>query len=130
MLNDSFCAKIFEIATGRKASTESISRKEFETHGGADVFFVTGDASVSVEAKPFVGDDYPAVMRQMKRSCPLSKSPGDNRWVAILLIRDFHSEAIGEAQLREFFGTSRIMVVFEREVDAALAVNVQEPPRA
>lgn len=58
---------------------------------------------IMIEVKPVVGDDYPAILRDMltkRKSCP----PGRNyrsRWV--LFYESFDSLAISEDTLRQFF---------------------------
>lgn len=63
----------------------------------------------AIEIKPSVGDDYPAVLRQMLRSeCKC------------LLVRTYTGIGATETQFREFFKSQGITVVFEHEVDAVI----------
>lgn len=63
----------------------------------------------SIELKPSVGDDYPAILRQMKRN-----------QAKYLLLRTYTGIGATEAQFREFFKSQGITVVFEHEVDAVV----------
>lgn len=58
-----------------------------------------------IEIKPSVGDDFPSVMRQMKRSN-----------ANILFIREYCGSGIDEKQFVEMFSSQEIRVVFEREI--------------
>lgn len=89
----------------------TISRKEFENARGVDVRFMAESATgefveFDVERKPSVGDDYPAVLRQMKRS-----------GARILVFRTFSSAAISREQLGQIFRCDNIRVVSELEID-------------
>ena len=63
-----------------------------------------------VECKPLLGDDYPAVLRQMNAN-------GSR----VLLLGEFSSEAIGRDDLVAFFKASGKKVVFLSEVEAAIS---------
>jgi hypothetical protein len=58
-----------------------------------------------IEIKPEVGDDYPAILRQMRRS----KSN-------VLFTRDYTGIGVDEATFVEYFSTQGIKVIFERDV--------------
>jgi len=61
--------------------------------------------SVRVEIKPSIGDDYPAVLRQMQRSkCQ------------ILFVRNYSGIGIDEKTFVELFRSQNILVIFERDV--------------
>jgi len=64
------------------------------------------DVKLKIEIKPSVGDDFPSVMRQMKRS----KSE-------ILFVRNYSGTGIDENTFVEMFHSQKIPVVFEREID-------------
>lgn len=61
--------------------------------------------SLRIEIKPEVGDDYPAILRQMRRS----KSN-------VLFTRDYTGIGVDEATFVEYFSTQGIKVIFERDV--------------
>ena len=86
-------------------------KKHFD-HGS--YFARSGEAvkTLKVEIKPVVGDDYPAVLRQMRR----------NR-AEYLLIRSYTGVGVTQEQFIQFFESQGITVVFESDVDA-----VQLPP--
>jgi hypothetical protein len=67
-------------------------------------------AEAKVECKPDLGDDYPAVLRQMNRN------HSDT-----LLVGSFQSQAIGLDDLKQFFADSGKRVFLVSEVEAALA---------
>lgn len=77
------------------------------------------DATWSVECKPILGDDYPAVLRQMKA----------NR-SSVLLLEEFRSSAITLEQLRLFFGRSKFRVVMVADVEAVPALPRRQITRA
>lgn len=65
------------------------------------------DKSFNVEIKPSIGDDYPAVLRQIQRN----KSK-------YLLIRAYNGVGATTEQFVQFFKTQGIQVIFESDVDA------------
>jgi len=87
---------------------EIIHGPVFEDHGcdvrlhvrnGWDSF------ELSVEIKPQVGDDYPAILRQMDRSRS-----------NVLLLRQYHGTGVDKETFIRFFASQKICVVFESEV--------------
>jgi hypothetical protein len=78
-------------------------------------FCSTHTYKIRIEVKPHVGDDYPAVLRQMRINQP------DSVWVEIdvLLIGKFESESINIDQLRGIFG--RYKIVMLSDIEAKLA---------
>lgn len=81
---------------------------EFETLKGCDVALTFPSLlhSFSVECKPHVGDDYPAVLRQMKRS-----------GAKVLLVGTFSSLAVSILQFERMMHSQGIAVVFLSEVE-------------
>jgi hypothetical protein len=71
------------------------------------------DFEVGIEIKPTVGDDYPAVLRQMRREV-----------VSILFLEQYTGVGATEQQMRQIFGAAGKLVVFRHEVDAELAGEV------
>ena len=65
--------------------------------------------SFRIELKPHVGDDYPAVLRQMK----INQREGG--WIDVLVIGTFESESITLEQLRGIFGRYRVVMLSEIE---------------
>lgn len=88
-------------------------KKHFD-HGG--YYARSGEAvkTLKVEIKPAVGDDYPAVLRQMRRN-----------QAEYLLIRSYTGVGVAREQFIQFFESQGITVVFEADVDA-----VQLPPNS
>lgn len=63
-----------------------------------------------IEIKPTVGDEYPAVLRQMKRNES-----------SFLYIGEYQGEGATERQFVEIFAASRKAVIFKRDVDRVVA---------
>ena len=61
----------------------------------------------AIEIKPVVGDDYPAVLRQMRAN-------GSN----VLFAERYTGTGATEAQFVKTFALSDIKIVFRRDVDA------------
>ena len=60
---------------------------------------------LTIEIKPSVGDDFPSVMRQMKKA-------GSN----ILFVRNYSGSGVSEEIFVEMFESQKIFVIFEREI--------------
>jgi uncharacterized protein (DUF3820 family) len=79
---------------------------------------------ICIEIKPFLGDDYPSVLRKMKTQIMLMGTPRIVRTgyrnithypepcVFILLIKEFKSETTSEQQLIKIFNQTNIKVIF------------------
>jgi hypothetical protein len=61
--------------------------------------------NASIECKPILGDDYPRVLRQMRRS-----------GADILLVGEFASEAVSLEELKGIFATAGIEVILTSEL--------------
>ncbi len=61
---------------------------------------------LKIEVKPTVGDDYPAILRQMKAS----KSN-------ILYLAHYNGIGVDETLFRQYFANEKIKVIFQREID-------------
>jgi hypothetical protein len=76
-----------------------------------------------IEIKPFVGDNYPAVLRQMKinqpeysiEKCSDGEYKSTFRGIDALLIGKFESESIDIDQLRGIFGRYKVVLLSEIE---------------
>jgi hypothetical protein len=78
-------------------------------------FDVDQDFMVYIEIKPSMGDDYPAVLRQMKRQRQqLEGRTWDTIWC--LLIDEFASQAVTLEQVRNIFARDAIKVVLMQDV--------------
>lgn len=106
----------------RNADKVITTRVAFESNG-ADVRIIvvcTGPETdgektvrsldVTIEIKPTVADEYPAVLRQMGRN--------GSRY---LFLNEYQGEGATEEQFRAIFAASGIKVVFKRDVDAKAA---------
>jgi hypothetical protein len=80
---------------------------------GVYIEHVYGDA-LCVEIKPALGDDYPAVLRQMK-NCTAYK----NRHGRMILYVGNFTGIISKEQLVAFFAGDNIKVVFQQEVESS-----------
>lgn len=84
--------------------------QNWKFHFGTNGYF----KKFAVECKPFVGDDYPAILRQINKQRRSQFSPSNAAWY--LMIRDFKSKSIGREQLAAFFRQSNIGIIFEKDV--------------
>jgi hypothetical protein len=78
---------------------------QFEVNG---VDLVVG--TTNIELKPTVGDDFPSIMRQMRRlECKL------------LVAGEFTGRGVSEQQMRQMFEANGMKVLFVREIEAEIA---------
>ena len=102
-----------------------------EFHRGGRTWMHLWAATVAAELKPDLGDDYPAVLRQVqgylteRRQDPLTRAWGDVRTCdrAFVVVRRAQFSTVTWDQVREIFRTSGILLV--READL-----LQEPGNA
>jgi hypothetical protein len=82
---------------------------EMDVHGKAnrsdDVYLNSYEASITVEIKPVVGDDYPAVLRQM----PVNKS-------TFLFLEQYTGRGATREQFIKTFASTGITVVFLNQI--------------
>jgi hypothetical protein len=72
---------------------------------------------LAIEIKPCMGDDYPAVLRQMKRQKAAADGPydgGPTHW--FLLVDEFGSSAVTFDQVKQIFAQDDIMIVRASEI--------------
>jgi uncharacterized protein (DUF3820 family) len=101
----------------KTAKRELWFSREFEVGRGVDVALqgyigiddgdCRGSGQYRIELKPSVGDDYPAILRQMRASHS-----------NVLLTRDYTGAGATEEQFVKTFATADIKVVFLRDVEA------------
>ncbi|MGE3410307.1 MAG: hypothetical protein AB7I37_26240 [Pirellulales bacterium] len=70
------------------------------------VDWIVGYANLRIEIKPSIGDDFPAVLRQMR-----------DKSVGLLYYRSYSGQGVNEATFREYFASQGIKVVSEQEVE-------------
>jgi len=70
-------------------------------------WYLTSGHDAGCELKPAIGDDYPAILRQMRASN-----------AAVLVIGEYQGTGATEQQMRAIFRASGIRVVFVSEIDA------------
>lgn len=113
-------AEIFSIAgridLANKTDPLLSTAASFEEKG-VDVVLTWGFSeylpnSFKIEIKPSLGDDYPSVMRQMKRL---------GAWV--LVVDHYTGRGAAEPQLREALEVSGLHVIFLQEIEEALRAN-------
>lgn len=76
----------------------------------------SGYRELFLELKPSLGDDYPSVMRQMKRL-----------GAKILVIGQYHGRGASEPELRELFSLEGMTILFLQEIEEALRVGNPTP---
>ena len=75
------------------------------------------DTYAYMELKPSIGDDYPAILRNIKKR--LLSTPSTNR--EIMLLADiFQSQVVSLDQSKEFFGTSGVVFLLWEELISAI----------
>lgn len=95
---------------------------EFEFHGW-DVFLAGGSydlPSLALELKPQIGDDYPAILRTMKKRKSGYYEP--DQWWRVLIIDRFEAEGASLDDVKWTFEQSGIVVRTLAEVRAAMII--------
>lgn len=94
-----------------------VTRKHFEALGVDVCFRVVSEpllwADFNIEIKPLVSDDYPSVLRQIRRRFGTSGVPSSNE---ILLLERFDARGATRQQFVDIFKASDISVVFLADV--------------
>lgn len=71
--------------------------------------YVEEKSQISIELKPSMGDDFPTVMRQMRRlKC------------AYLVVGTYNGTTVSEDQLRQMFEANGQKIIFVREIEAQM----------
>ena len=73
--------------------------------------------SFAIELKPQIGDDFPSVLRQMKRNN-----------ASVLVVGEFNSSICSLEEVRSMFATSGKKIVTLGEIEAILRKGVRQPP--
>ncbi len=115
-LDNNFCLKCIKLAY-TNLPIEKVTGCQFEA-GGVDVIInlqlKSNDCyyhdNCYVEVKPDIADDYPAVLRQMKRCI-------SNSWKAILLVDRYNATGATREQFVEIFKRANIAVIFLADVN-------------
>jgi hypothetical protein len=94
----------FETAYGHK------DRGAFTIYGYIDVEIFWGGTRFAVEIKPTVGDDYPNVIRQLKKLLSM------RFWRVILFVERYIGEGATKEQFIQICQTADIDVIFKDEV--------------
>ena len=67
---------------------------------------------MKIELKPTIGDDFPSVMRQMKRL---------GAW--ILIVEQYHGRGVAEPQFRKMMALGGMTVIFLQEIEEAIGAS-------
>jgi hypothetical protein len=90
--------------------------------------------AVYVECKPTVGDDYPAILRQIKAAGPRYTCDGYHTKkllegiIRVLFLEEYLGNGVSIDDFAAFFENEGIAVVFLDEVLEALALKPTTPP--
>ena len=108
-LDDGFVARFVMAAEGIEQQIDLTEVEILFEHRGYDVVFIArwdgGASQQCIEAKPTVGDDYPAVLRQMKRA-----GLGN---AGTLYIGTYTGVGATLEQVRKIFAASNIKIVMD-----------------
>jgi hypothetical protein len=74
-------------------------------------------AYFAIEIKPTVGDDFPAVLRQMKASMPVQRSSVQSTNYFLLLVSKYTGTSVTQAEFIQYFESQGYKVVFENDID-------------
>lgn len=85
-----------------------------------DKFNHRSRCSYVVEIKPTVGDDFPAILRQMNASMKKSRSAGLNASKYILLVGDYTGTGATKEEFVQFFNSQGFKVVFQNQVETTV----------
>lgn len=98
----------FTLYTGFDISPSRIKngRNGYLTDAYVDLPIASSKVSFSIEIKPTIGDDYPAVLRQVLRS-----------GATTIVVRSYSGVGATESQFCDFFKSQGVRIVFERDID-------------
>lgn len=86
-----------------------------------DCFSVSSEKNVAVEIKPTMGDEYPAVLRQIKTACSVVNSRRAGSYSRVtelaLVVGDFRSSVISLQQAKDYFITSGVKLVTIKDIE-------------
>lgn len=74
-------------------------------------------AYFAIEIKPTVGDDFPAVLRQMKASMPVQRSSVHSTNYFLLLVGRYTGTSVTQEDFILYFQSQGYRVVFENDID-------------
>jgi hypothetical protein len=116
-LNPKYRAKFLEKVDPEGA--DCLDWFSFEQSGWDVVFFESGrkclnDVMVCVEIKPFIGDEFPTFLRQIKKQQWRSFCEG-NKFKSILLCEDANFVGVTQAEVALFFRNEGVTLLFEKE---------------
>ncbi len=80
--------------------------------------------SIQIEIKPTIGDDFPAVLRQMKASMPITYD--DYRKSKCLLVGTYTGVGATKEQFVQFFQSQKYKVVFASDIDNIKLPNYED----
>ena len=74
-------------------------------------------SSYWIEIKPIIGDDFPAVLRQMKASMPYQHNDYNREKFFILLVDQYTGVGATKEEFVEYFRTQGYSVIFKNQLD-------------
>lgn len=77
----------------------------FSKHGNNNHYFLKNKSCINIEIKPSIGDDYPAILRQMHANNS-----------TILLAESFNAIAVSINQVKKIFSPSKINIILKNEI--------------
>lgn len=76
---------------------------------------------ILIECKPTIGDDFPSILRQIKRRIIANRRLSHGFGSAVVLVDQFYAEGATFEQVREMFSASEVILIFGADVERQLA---------
>lgn len=121
-LSETVCNNVVRLLTGGKFA--KLDCRSFEDVFDVSLLFSASSLClppIGIELKPVIGDDYPAVIRQVKRQSETASRKRDGFWhmftvnFPIVCFKEFKSSAVSYEQVFEIFRESGIFFLkFDR----------------
>jgi hypothetical protein len=80
-------------------------------------FHRTNFMNIYLEIKPTVGDDFPAILRQIKASMPVTWEDASRNAVKCLLVGSYIGESATREQFVQFFQSQKYRVIFASDIE-------------
>lgn len=82
-------------------------------------------SSYWLEIKPIIGDDFPAVLRQMKASMPVQKNDYFSDKFFVLLVGEYIGTSATKIEFVNYFKTQGYFVVFKSQLEKVQLHNIE-----
>lgn len=105
----------FRTDTGAVSNWSVVESKPWSKVAGLEDMSMSFNMSLKIEIKPSIGDDYPQVLRQMRRSGS-----------TFLLTQSYHGEGVDKPTFIKFMDSQGVKVIFEHEIDSAEKISVDD----